>query len=256
MKIIAIANQKGGVGKTETTKSLGIGLANKGKKVLIVDMDAQGSLTASLGYKEPDEMNDTLADIFKKKMMNEPIETGYGIIHHPEGIDLIPGNIDLSVVAVSLVNVMSREMILKNYLQTIRDDYDYVLLDCMPSLGMLTINAFTACDTVLIPTHASYLLIKGLVQLFSTVNQVKANLNSDIEIEGLLFTMVDERTNFAKEIQKSVAEQYGPYIKIFNTKIPFSVRAAEATVSGTSIYKYDPKGKVANAYRELVEEVF
>ena len=171
-RIIAIANQKGGVGKTTTTVNLGIGLVRAGKKVLLVDADSQGSLTASLGYEEPDELEVTLATALSNVMNEEEIDIEDGILHHAEGIDLIPCNIELSGLEVSLVNAMRREYILKEYLDEIKDAYDYILIDCMPSLGMITMNALTAADSVLIPVQAAYLPLKGLEQLIKTGNGV------------------------------------------------------------------------------------
>ena len=161
-QIIAIANQKGGVGKTTTTSNLGIGLAKQGKKVLLIDADAQGSLTASLGFTEPDSLEVTLATIMGNLINDGEVEPGEGILHHEEGIDLMPGNIELSGLEVSLVNVMSRETVLRSYIEIVRENYDYILIDCMPSLGMITINAFASADSILIPVQAAYLPVKGL----------------------------------------------------------------------------------------------
>lgn len=170
-KVIAIANQKGGVGKTTTTSNLGIGLARIGKKVLLIDMDAQGSLTASMGYREPDELETSLANILDLLMNDENIEIQKGILHHEENIDLMPGNIELSGLEVMLVNVMNRERVLQQYIELVKEQYDYVLIDCMPSLGMLTINAFACADSILIPVQAAYLPIKGLQQLMRTIEK-------------------------------------------------------------------------------------
>ena len=188
-KIIAIANQKGGVGKTTTTGNLGIGLAKQGKKVLLIDADAQGSLTASLGFTEPDSLEVTLATIMGNLINDEEVEPGEGILHHEEGIDLMPGNIELSGLEVSLVNVMSRETVLRSYIEIVKESYDYILIDCMPSLGMITINAFASADSILIPVQAAYLPVKGLQQLIKTVGKVKRQINPKLEIEGILLTM-------------------------------------------------------------------
>ena len=254
-RVIAIANQKGGVGKTTTTSNLGIGLAKQGKKVLLIDADAQGSLTASLVYAEPDAIEITLASVMGSLIKDEEVEPMDGILHHEEGIDLMPGNIELSGLEVSLVNVMSRERIMQEYISMVRDYYDYILIDCMPSLGMITINAFACADSILIPVQAAYLPVKGLQQLIKTIGKVKRQINPKLEIEGILLTMVDSRTNYARDISSMLKEAYGSRVKIFTNIIPISVRAAEISAEGVSIYKHDPKGKVASAYNSLTEEV-
>lgn len=254
-RVIAIANQKGGVGKTTTTSNLGIGLAKQGKRVLLVDADAQGSLTASLGFTEPDKLEITLATVLGAVINDEELGPDYGILPHDEGVDLMPGNIELSGLEVSLVNVMSRELVMRAYIEQIRDTYDYILIDCMPSLGMITINAFACADSILIPVQAAYLPVKGLQQLIKTIGKVKRQLNPKLEIEGILLTMVDNRTNYARDISVMLKEAYGSRVRIFENVIPMSVRAAEISAEGVSIYEHDPKGKVASAYYSLTEEV-
>ena len=253
--IMAIVNQKGGTGKTTTCENLGVGLAMEGKKVLVVDTDPQASLTISLGYPIPDKLSLTLSDMMQKVMMEEPVVPGEGILHHQEGVDLMPANIELSGMEVSLVNAMSRETILKQYLDTIKKDYDFILLDCMPSLEMLTVNALAAADNVLIPVQAAYLPAKGLEQLLQTINKVRRQINPKLRIEGILLTMVDSRTTYTKEIANLIRENYGGKLKVYKTDIPRSVRAEEISAAGTSIFKHDPKGKVAEAYRILTREV-
>ena len=254
-RVIAIANQKGGVGKTTTTSNLGIGLARRGKKVLLIDADAQGSLTASLGIREPDRLEITLATIMGNIINDEEIRSDYGILSHDEGVDFIPGNIELSGLETSLINVMSRETVLRTYIDLQRENYDYILIDCMPSLGMITINVFTCADSILIPVQAAYLPIKGLEQLIKTIGKVKRQINQKLEIEGILLTMVDNRTNYAKDISNLLIENYGSKVHIFENSIPMSVRAAEISAEGVSIYKHDPNGKVASAYKSLTKEV-
>ena len=197
----------------------------------------------------------TLVNILEKIINDEDVEPGEGIIHHTEGVDFIPANIELAGLETSLVNVMSREQVMRLYLDGIRDRYDYIIIDCMPSLGMITINALVAADSVLIPVEAAYLPVKGLQQLIKTIGKVHRRLNTRLSIMGILLTKVDRRTNFAKDIAEQIREVYGNKIHIFANCIPMSVRAAETTAEGKSIYLHDPKGIVAEGYRFLTKEV-
>lgn len=253
--IIGIVNQKGGTGKTTTCVNLGIDLVHEGKRVLIADCDPQGSLTISLGYPQPDSLPVTLADLMGNVLSAIPIHPGDGILHHEEGVDILPANIALAGMEVSLVNAMSRETTLKQVLANYSKDYDHILLDCSPSLGMLTINALTAADRIVIPVQAQYLSAKGVEQLLGTVARVKRNINHKLKIDGVLLTMVDSRTNNSKEIASLLRSTYGPKIKVFDTEIPRSVRAAEISAEGKSIFEHDPGGKVAAAYHALTKEV-
>ncbi len=253
--VYAVCNQKGGVAKTLTSVSLGIGLAREGKKALLVDIDPQGSLTASLGYQQPDQMETTLADVLGGIIQDNPLPPDRAVLHHEEGVDLVPANIELSGLEVTLVNTMSRETILREYIDFMRDAYDVIILDCMPSLGMLTINALAAADEVLIPVQAQYLSIKGLEQLMRTIAKVKRQINPQLSIRGIVVTMADMRTNYAKEIVELLHNTYDGHIPIFESIIPLSVRAAETSAEGKSIYLHDPSGRVAEAYNALTKEV-
>ena len=254
-RVISISNKKGGVGKSTSASSLGVRLARHGKKVLVIDADSQGSLTQSLGYRNPDRIETTLTTVLKKILLEEELEPGEGILHHEEGIDLMPCNQELATLEMSMVGTVSRETVLKRYIDTVKDAYDYILIDCMPSLGIMTINALTAADSVLIPVLAEYLPAKGLEELIKAIAMVKRHLNPRLQIEGILITMADFRTNNAKETSKKIHEEYGDYVRIFNQAVPKSVRAAESPAAGVSIFRYDPCGKVTAAYEALTGEV-
>lgn len=223
--------------------------------MLLIDADPQGSLTISLGNDEPDRIEYSLATAMMKVINDEPLDVKEGILHHEEGVDILPGNIELSGLEISMMGVISRETLLREYIGQVRDLYDYIIIDCMPSLGMLTINALACADSVLIPVQAAYLPVKGLQQLIKTISRVKRQLNPNLNIEGILLTMVDNRTNYAKDISMQVYETYASSINVFDVEIPLSVRAAEISAEGSSIYEYDPKGKAAYAYTALIKEV-
>jgi chromosome partitioning protein len=253
-KVIAVTNQKGGVGKTTTAVNLALGLAAENKKVLLIDADPQGSASIYLGYREPDELPETIVNLIYGVVNDEEIPESV-VIHHSDNLDLIPANIELAAVELNLASVMSREMIFKTYVDGVRDNYDFVIIDCMPSLGIITVNALTCADSVLIPAQAAYLPIKGLQQLIKTISMVKKKLNRMLEIEGILLTMVDHRTNYAKDVIEQVRTVYGQSIKVFDIEIPISVRVSETSAMGVGINEYDPRGKAAQAYKALTKAV-
>jgi len=254
-KIIAAVNQKGGVGKSNLSTNLGIGLAQKGKRVLIVDLDSQASQTVSLGWKQPDELPISISKHFGSMIENNKIEPAVGILTHKEGVDLMPSSIELASMEVRMISAMSRETLLKSYLANLKSEYDIIILDCPPALGMMTINALAAADSIIVPVQPEYLSVIGMTQLFDTVARVKEHINPSLKIEGVLFTLTNERTNLAKNTITAIKNAYGDDVRIFSTPIPYSTKVKEASSVGKSIFAYDPNGKAAYAYEKLVEEV-
>ena len=216
-KVIAVANQKGGVGKTTTTFSLGVALAKEGKKVLVVDTDPQGSLTISMGWRELDKIPITIANLMEQSM--------------------------------------SREYTMRNCLSKVKENYDYILIDCQPSLGILTVNALASADSVIIPMQSQYLSAMGMTELLKTVSKVRNQINPKLKVDGVLITLVDKRTNLSKEMRIQLQENYGSAVKFYDTQIPFAIKTAEATSTGNSIFEYDKNSKVAEAYSSFAKEV-
>ncbi len=256
-KVIAVANQKGGVGKTTTAVNLGKALSRSGKRVLLVDADPQGSLTTSCAVRDPDGLEVTLSELMANEMSGEDRSCvlNINVIKQFENMDLIPSNISLSGTETMLFNCMSRESVLKRTLIPYKEEYDYILIDCMPSLGMMTINALVAADSVIIPCEPTYLSVKGLDLLMHSISRIKRQINPELRIDGILMTMVDSRTVNARDITSALRESVGLNVKVFNTEIPRSVRAQECANLGKSIFEHDPGGKVADAYERLSKEV-
>lgn len=254
-EVIAIANQKGGVGKTTTTFNLGVALAQQGKRVLLIDADPQGDLTTYMGVHDVDSIPVTLSTLMERSIRDEEINPKDAILKQDEGVNYIPSNLELSSMEVSLVNAMSREYTLRNCISELKKDYDYMLIDCMPSLGMITINALASADKVIIPVQSEFLAAKGMSHLMNTVLKVRKQINPELKIGGILLTMVDGRTNLSKEIAKELKETYGVAFKLYDTQIPRAVKAAESSRQGESILSYDKKSKVAQSYIDFAKEV-
>ena len=239
-KAIAVANQKGGTGKTATTLSLGVALARRGRRVLLVDTDPQGDLTKSLGWADPDSIATTVATHIEAVI---------------EGVDLMPANIELAGLEMAVFMAMSRERILKTWAEPLRADYDYILFDCAPTLGIIPVNALVAADGVIIPVSAEYLPASGMAGLLKTVGRVRRQINPGLSVEGILVTLYDSRNNLARDVERAIREQYGAALRVFDTVVPRAVSAAESAAAGESVFSYDASGRVAKAFADLAEEV-
>ena len=255
VKWLPLLIRNGGVGKTTTTVNLGNGLVRSGKKVLLIDLDPQGDLTTSLGFKNQDNMENTIKTLMEKVIQKINIDQEEAILKNNEGIDLIPANIELEALETSMIKYIDKENILKKYVSKVRENYDYILIDCRPSLGLLTINALATADSVIIPVQAQYLPLKGMTQLFQTIDKTRVHINRKLKIEGVLLTIADMKTKLAKTTIETLRNNYGRNIKIYNTVIPMGVKAAESTIEGKSVYAYDKKSKPAVAYEEFTKEV-
>jgi len=254
-RTIAVSHEKGGTAKTTTTVSLGIGLARQGKKVLLVDADPQGDLTKSLGIADPSALTQNLSAAMNSIIAETEFDPHSVILHHPEGADFIPANAQLAATEMTLTTLLDREYVLRDFLARVKGEYDFVLIDCRPSLGLTVVNALTAADSVIIPVQAHTLAADDMDGLFKTVGRIRQRANPALKIDGIVMTMVDHRTNLARSTIRQVRERYGGVVKVFSSEIPYAVRAAEVPSKGKSIYSYDPEGKVSKAYESLTREV-
>ena len=254
-KTICIGARKGGVGKTMTAASLGVGLAREGKRTLVIDTDSQFSLTVSLGVKEPDKLPVTLATLINNIISEKPFEPTDGIIRHPEGVYLLPANSSLTGIELALAPLIGRETVLRQYIETVKPLYDFILFDTAPTLDLLTVNALAASDSIIIPIVPKFLDAKGLELLLKSIAQIRRQINPNLSIEGILLTMVDRRASHTRDVIELIENAYGGNIQIFSEHIPRSVRAAETSAHGVSIFTHDPNGRVAAAYQSLVREV-
>lgn len=253
-KVIAVANQKGGVGKSTVAVNIGVGLSKKEKKVLLIDCDPQGDTTEFLGF-DPEAQEETLTKIMTAEIHETELPEAYGILHHGEGVDLVPTNLEMAGMELTLVNVVCRELVIKGYIEKIREKYDYILIDCPPSLGMITINALAAADSVIIPIEAAKPSIKGMQALLKTIGKMRRQINPKLQVEGIVINKVDCRTNYNTQAADIVRASYGSSLKVFEENIPLAIKAAEVASEGVSIFRHDPDGKAAYAFNSIVEEV-
>ena len=247
-KIIAYANQKGGVGKTTTCVNVSAFLATMGKKVLLIDLDPQGNATSAVGLDKADDLKSIYNVIIGENYVEEVIKKTC-----VDGLDILPSEINLAGAEIELVSMDNRERVLKNILNRLKNSYDYICIDCPPSLGLLTVNALTACDSVMIPIQCHFFALEGLTQLMNTIKLVKRHLNQQIDVEGVVLTMKDNRSNLVNQVSEEIRKFFGK--KVFNTVIPNNIRLAEAPSYGLPICKYDPKSKGGVAYHDLTVEL-
>jgi chromosome partitioning protein len=253
-KTIACVNQKGGVGKSVTSTNLGVGLARHGKKVLIVDCDSQASQTVSLGWRE-DDLPVTLATLFALQLERKPCDPREAILHHAEGVDLLPSSIALSGLELRMVNATSREALLRKLLQPLKAEYDFIVLDCPPTLGMITVNALAAADSLIVPVQPEFLSVVGMTQLFDTVAEIREDINPGLKVDGVLITLANMRTVLARNSVDAIRAAYGGNLRVYPEAIPYSVKVKEASGVGQSVFAYEPGGKAAAAYESLVKGV-
>lgn len=253
--VIAIANQKGGVGKTMTSVSLSACLALYNKKVLLIDLDPQGHSTKAFGYRDMNEYPLSMKDVIMSIIEDVPIDNEKLILHSKENVDIVPANISLAAINSALESALCRETVLKRFIDTVKEDYDFIIIDTNPSLDNLPINALTAADKVIITVQAEPYAVEGMADLLKSISMVRRNLNSKLKIEGILITMTDGRTNLSKVITNSIRSNFGGHIKIFDKTIPRCVKAAESTGVGESIFRYDRNGMATKAYEMFTKEV-
>lgn len=254
-RTIAIANQKGGVGKTTTTFNLGIALTKNNKKVLLVDADPQANLTTYMGFYDEENIPVTLSTLIERYIDDEEIKPEQAILHHEEGIDLIPSNLNLAMTESNLSNAMSREYAMRKSLEELKSIYDYIIIDCMPSLSMLITNALAMADDVIIPVQSQYFSARGTGNLLKIISKVKKQINSKLQVGGILLTLVDSRTKLPNKIKQELKENYGDIVKLYDTQIPSAIKTAESTSKGKSIFAYDKNSKVTQAYTNFAKEV-